>query len=264
MRPITHFLILAALGLAGLAAATPLGRALVLEGWDRGGRLLRPHAREAVSGPEIPVELRARLEAAGLDPRNGVHLRVYKDPGVVEVWIASGQSFTRFASLPVCRFSGDLGPKLREGDGQSPEGFYRLTEASLNPKSAHFLSMDLGFPNPSDRAKGRTGSLLMIHDGCLSVGCYAMTDSGISQIYPLVQASIRAGHTVPVHAFPHPMEPARLDRAGSSPWRAEWETLAKGWALFARDRRPPDVSFCGAETVFERRRGCLDETGKPI
>lgn len=255
---------LAACLLVALVWSIPLGRALVREGADRSARLLGLHSRLDAAGSTIPTGLAARLEAARLDARNGVHLRIFKEEGLVEVWIADGDVHRLFDSLPICRFSGGLGPKLREGDGQSPEGFFTVEAAALNPNSAHFLSFDLGFPHAGDRAKGRTGSLLMVHGGCLSVGCYAMTDAGIARIYPLVQASIRAGHPVSVHAFPFRMTPERLEAARASPSIDEWRKLAEGWAHFERTHRPPEVSFCGTETVFERRPGCVEASGRRI
>lgn len=263
MKKIT-FAVIAVAAILAAAWWTPLGRALLRDGMDRIGRRLDTISKEEAIGPALPRALVTRLAAAGLDPRNGVHLRVYKEEGLVEVWIADGDVHRLFVSHPICRYSGDLGPKLREGDGQSPEGFFTVDAASLNPNSAYFLSFDLGFPNPGDRAAGRTGSFLMMHGGCVSVGCYAMTDAGIARIYPLVQASIRAGHPVPVHAFPFRMTRARLEVARTSPWIDEWRRMAEGWASFETTRRPPEVSFCGKETVFEKRKGCVDSAGRRI
>lgn len=263
MKKLALALVSVAITLAA-AWSTPPGRALLSDGRDRIGRLFDAPSREEAIGSALPKALSGRLAAAGLDPRNGVHLRIYKEEALVEVWIADGDAYRLFASHPICRFSGDLGPKLREGDGQSPEGFFMVDAASLNPNSAYFLSFDLGFPNPGDRAEGRTGSLLMMHGGCVSVGCYAMTDAGIARIYPLVQASIRAGHPVPVHAFPFRMTAERLAAARASPWIGEWRRMAEGWAAFETTRRPPEVSFCGKETIFEKRAGCVDFGGRRI
>lgn len=256
MRRITLALVLLVAALGGLFG-TSLGRALVQEGRDRVSRLLgRP------SGP--PPEMEARLAAEGLDPRNGVHLRIYKEEAELEVWIADGGEHRLFARLPICRYSGGLGPKLEEGDGRAPEGFYLVEAKNLNPKSAHHLAINLGFPNPADRAKGRSGSFLMIHGGCLSIGCYAMTDAGIDEIYPLVERSIRAGHPVPIHVFPFRMTAPRLATETASPSAADWAEMAEGWRRFEESHRPPPVSMCGATTVFEARSGCLDPAGNRI
>ena len=87
-----------------------------------------------------------------------------------------GRPLRRFATYPICLWSGRLGPKLREGDRQAPEGFYTVSAEQLNPNSRWHRSFSLGFPNAFDQAHGRTGSFIMVHGGCPSIGCYAMTD----------------------------------------------------------------------------------------
>jgi murein L,D-transpeptidase YafK len=241
-----------------LLGVTSLGRALLMEGRDRLVRLIDGDRRHGLA------DLDARLSKAALDPRNGVHLRIHKREATLEIWIADGLRHRLFSTLPICRFSGRLGPKLKEGDNQAPEGFFIVDRDGLNPNSAHHLSMNLGFPTPADHARGRTGSFLMIHGGCLSVGCYAMTDSGVDEIYSLAERSIAAGKPVPVHVFPFRMTEAALAENGASPWAAEWAVMAKGWRLFEETGNPPPVSMCGSETVFERRHGCLDPAGRPI
>ena len=88
-------------------------------------------------------------------------------------------------NYPICRWSGELGPKIKLGDRQAPEGFYTITPGLMNPNSNHYLAINTGFPNAYDTANGRTGSYLMIHGGCSSAGCYAMTDEQIGEIYAL-------------------------------------------------------------------------------
>ncbi len=240
---------------------TSLGRALLWEGRDRIVRLLANGA----SPVEVPAgPLQTRLIGAGLDPRKGVHLRIYKEEAEIEVWIRDGDGHRLFSRLPICRYSGRLGPKLREGDAQAPEGFYLVDASSLNPNSAHHLAINLGFPNPADRAKGRTGSFLMIHGGCLSVGCYAMTDTGIDEIYGLVERSIRAGHAVAIHIFPFRMTAERMAAEAASPWAADWAELAEGWRRFEQTQVPPPVAFCEGRTVFEARKGCVDPAGNRL
>lgn len=239
-------------------ALTPIGRALVMEGRDRIERWLDGNEQDGTA------DLDERLAKAGLDPRDGVHLRIHKREGTLEIWIADGGRHRLFSTLPICRWSGHLGPKMKEGDNQAPEGFFLVDRDGLNPNSAHHLSMNLGFPTPADRAKGRTGSFLMIHGGCLSVGCYAMTDAGIDKIYAVVERATAAGKPVPVHVFPFRMTEAAIAESAASPWAAEWAVLAKGWRIFEETGNPPPVSMCGSETVFERRRGCRDPAGRPI
>lgn len=146
-----------------------------------------------------------------------------------------GERYALFDSYPICAFSGGPGPKLAEGDGQSPEGFYEVGRRQLNPDSAYHLAFDLGFPNALDRMLGRTGSYLMVHGSCVSIGCYAMTDHGITEIYGLVAAALEAGQPgVPVHVFPFRMTPSAMAAAADSTWAAFW---AKPRKATTRSRR---------------------------
>ena len=101
--------------------------------------------------------------------------------------------FERFATYPICRWSGRLGPKFREGDRQAPEGFYTVDAEQLNPNSRMHRSFNLGFPNAYDQAHGRTGSFLMVHGGCASIGCYAVTDPAVDEIWRMVTAALEQG-----------------------------------------------------------------------
>jgi murein L,D-transpeptidase YafK len=132
-----------------------------------------------------------------------VFIRIFKEEKQLELWLEKDGSYELFATYPVCSYSGKLGPKVAEGDHQAPEGFYTIRPSSMVPGSAFHLSFDIGFPNEYDRAQGRTGSHLMVHGACVSVGCYAMTDSVIENVYTLMQAAFDAGQReVPVHIFP--------------------------------------------------------------
>jgi murein L,D-transpeptidase YafK len=134
----------------------------------------------------LPKALVERLAAIGSSPAQPMMIRVYKESSELEVWkrTRSGQ-YALLKTYPICKWSGTLGPKMREGDYQSPEGFYDVTPAFLNPRSSYHLSFNVGFPNKFDQALSRTGSYLMIHGDCLSVGCYAVGDEAIKEIYAL-------------------------------------------------------------------------------
>jgi murein L,D-transpeptidase YafK len=164
-------------------------------------------SREAVKRTKQRIE--NQLAAKGFKWGDALFLRVFKDESVMEAWMLKpGGSFEIFKSFQICRYSGGLGPKLKMGDGKTPEGFYGLRSGSFNPNSAYHLSLNIGFPNRYDRHHGRTGRFLMIHGDCVSIGCLAMTDQGIEEIYALVEAAIAAGQfEVPLHIFPF-----RLDR----------------------------------------------------
>lgn len=190
--------------------------------------------------------LRPALADAGFALGTPAHLRIYKRENILELWLAgSGGRFALFRSYPICKWSGALGPKLAEGDRQAPEGFYRVTRRQLNFNSRHHRAFNLGFPNAFDRALGRTGSALMVHGGCSSVGCYAMTDAQIDEIFTIVEAALAAGQPeVDVAIFPFRLTETALEAEAHSPWHDFWRNLKQGADLFDRDGVPPAVATC--------------------
>jgi murein L,D-transpeptidase YafK len=196
--------------------------------------------------------LPARLAAKGLAQGQPVYLRIFKQEEVLELWMQGDQGWRLFQSYPICRFSGVLGPKLKQGDRQAPEGFYQVSLRQLNPNSRHHLSFNLGFPNEYDRAHGRTGTYLMVHGGCSSIGCYAMTDPAVDDIYGLVSAALRNGQsTVDVHAFPFRMTDLNMRRYSQSRWIDFWRDLKTGYDRFEKDKRIPAVKIADKRYVVE-------------
>lgn len=193
-----------------------------------------------------------RLAAKGLRQGQPVYLRIFKQEAVLELWMKGDEGWRLFRSYPICRYSGRLGPKLKEGDRQAPEGFYQVARGQLNPNSRHHLSFNLGFPNAYDRAHGRTGSYLMVHGGCASIGCYAMTDAAVDDIYGLVSAALRNGQqTVDVHAFPFRMTDGNMARNATSRWIDFWRDLKAGYDLFEKGRRIPTVKIADKRYLVE-------------
>ncbi|MFY8135227.1 MAG: L,D-transpeptidase family protein [Aquimonas sp.] len=200
----------------------------------------RARAAAARVLPALEPALRAMSAAAG-DP---VHLRIFKQESELELWIQPGGlgRFTLFKRYPICAWSGRLGPKTREGDLQAPEGFYWIERRQMNPRSQFHLSFNLGYPNAYERAQGWTGSALMVHGACASIGCYAMTDAAIEEIYTLVERALIGGQgRVPVHAFPFRMTVAMRQRFGDSEHAAFWDMLQPVYSRFESDRVPPTV-----------------------
>jgi murein L,D-transpeptidase YafK len=148
--------------------------------------------------------------------------------------------------------SGRLGPKLAEGDAQAPEGFYEVTPRALNPNSAFHLSFNIGYPNAFDVANGRTGSWIMVHGGEASVGCFAMTDALVEEIYLVTEAALQKGQpAVPVHVFPFRMTEERMRAAGESEWLPFWENLREGHEHFELSHVPPVVRVEETHYVFD-------------
>ena len=198
------------------------------------------------------VQLAADLAAAGFAMGDAVHVRILKRERLLEVWLShAGARFEQFRAYPICAMSGDLGPKLQEGDRQAPEGFYRVGLSQLNPGSRHHLAFNLGFPNAFDRSLGRTGSALMVHGGCSSVGCYAITDAAVDEVYAMVEAALVAGQpAVDVHAFPFRLDGQSLAEMSGHPALDFWRNLKSGYDLFESEGRPPAVATCGGQYRF--------------
>ena len=132
----------------------------------------------------IPGPTLALMKARAMTPAAPILIRTYKKEAELEVWKKGKDGrFALLKSFPICRWSGQLGPKLRQGDRQAPEGFYTVTPGQMNPDSANYLAFDTGYPNDYDRAHGRTGAYLMVHGSCSSAGCYAITDAAIAELY---------------------------------------------------------------------------------
>jgi murein L,D-transpeptidase YafK len=174
-----------------------------------------------------------------------VFLRAFKEERVLELFAlhrATG-TFKLFRSYPIAAASGTLGPKLAEGDGQVPEGFYAVPPSAMNPDSRYHLAINIGYPNAYDRSHRRTGSLIMIHGNRVSIGCLAMTDEKIEEIYTLCAAAHAGGQPFfRVHVFPFRMTGGRMGKAAGSEWEAFWENLKQGHDWFETHRVPPDAT----------------------
>lgn len=206
-----------------------------------------PARKAGLPLPSKPIvgKVTERLASKRLDRGSPVFLRIFKEESEFEVWMKRDGQFIHFATYPICHWSGELGPKLVEGDKQSPEGFYNITPASLHRSGRWPLSFNLGFPNTLDRSFLRTGSYLLVHGGCSSVGCYAMTDAVMQEIYGIVSDAFAAGQKyVPVHIFPFRMSEPNLTRNATSEWHDFWTNLKEGYDAFERTRLPPRISVC--------------------
>jgi murein L,D-transpeptidase YafK len=204
------------------------------------------HAASApLTGTPDLARFTERLQAADLRIGSPVFFRVFKREFELEVWLRHGDSYRLFATYPVCNWSGALGPKLREGDAQAPEGFYTVDARALNPQSRWHRSFNLGYPNAFDRAHGRTGSLLMVHGGCSSVGCFAMTDPVIDEIWRLVTASLAGGQKrFHVHVFPFRMTSEAMAASTGHRSAAFWQTLKAGYDAFEIGHQVPEITVC--------------------
>ena len=187
-----------------------------------------------------------------MTPAAPILIRTYKKEAELEVWKKGKDGrFALLKSFPICRWSGQLGPKLRQGDRRRPEGFYAVTPNQMNPNSAYHLSFDLGFPNAYDRAHGATGAFLMVHGICSSAGCYAMTDQQIEEIYALAREAFAGGQQAfQVQAFPFRMTAQNLARHRLDRNIDFWRQLKEGSDRFEATGEEPTVGVAGGRYVF--------------
>ena len=224
----------------GWIAGVLLLGALVVFAWQRVPRA----DRSAAAAHRVKPALEKALAAKGLRWGAPVFIRIFKEEKQLELWVNDGKQFQLFKTWVICKFSGKLGPKLKEGDGQAPEGFYFVPRKRMNPRSRFHLSFNLGYPNAYDRAHKRTGSALMVHGNCVSIGCYAMTDAALMDGQKFFR----------VHCFPFRMTEANMKRHGKSKWMSEWKNLKTGYDWFEKSKRAPNVMVSGKIYTFSAAR----------
>jgi murein L,D-transpeptidase YafK len=187
----------------------------------------------------------------GMDPQSPIFIRVFKEESELEIWKqrADGR-FYHLKTYPICNWSGDLGPKVKYGDRQAPEGFYTVSRSQMNPNSNYHLALNLGYPNAYDKSLQRTGEFLMIHGKCKSAGCYAMTDALIEEIYGIARESFMGNNdSFQVHAFPFRMTAENMARHANHEAYPFWRTLKEGYDYFELTRQVPTVAVCSRRYV---------------
>ena len=201
----------------------------------------------------LSERLVADLQSRNMEKGSPVLVRIFKGESELEVWkVDNTGRFALLRTYPICRWSGDLGPKFQEGDRQAPEGFYTITPDLMNPNSSSYLAINTGFPNAYDQANGRTGQFLMIHGDCSSAGCYAMTDEQIAEIYALAREAFFGGQrSFQVQAYPFRMTPLNMARHRNSPHMAFWRMLKQGYDHFEVTRQEPKIDVCDRHYVFD-------------
>ncbi len=181
-----------------------------------------------------------------------IFIRIFKESLELELWVKNGETYSLFKTYQICTYGSEgLGPKTRYGDGKAPEGFYFVSPQNLNPFSDFHLSFNLGYPNRYDRAYNRTGSALMVHGDCVSIGCYAMTDEWINEIFTLADTTFRNGQKFfRVHIFPFRMTDKKMNHNKDSKWISFWSNLKEGYDYFEKHKIPPNVEVRNKKYVF--------------
>lgn len=194
----------------------------------------------------LSKETLSLLGKKGIDAGSPIFIRIFKQESELEVWKQRDDGrYYHFKTYPICNWSGELGPKIKQGDRQAPEGFYTVNAYRMNPNSSYYLAFNLGYPNAYDQSWGRTGDALMIHGKCKSAGCYAMTDALMEEIYGLTREALKAGQTTfQVHAMPFRMTDAKMAEVKGHKWLPFWKQLKQGYDYFEKYRVPPEVAVC--------------------
>lgn len=200
----------------------------------------------------IPSQTVALMENIGSSKEAPMLIRAYKKEAELEIWkMRSDGRYAHLKTFPMCRWSGQLGPKKQQGDRQVPEGFYAIGPAQMNPNSSYYLSFNVGYPNQLDRALGRGGGDIMVHGACSSAGCFSMTDSQIAEIYAIARASLGGGQrAIQMQSFPFRMTAENLAKHRLDPNIDFWKNLKEGSDHFDVTKQEPQVAFCGRRYVF--------------
>jgi murein L,D-transpeptidase YafK len=238
---------------AGLAAAA-FGLLTVLAGCNE--------VHDSRAAQPLSREMLALMQEKGVSPQAPMLIRAYKKEAEFEVWkMRPDGSYELLKTFPICRWSGQLGPKTHEGDRQSPEGFYSITPAMMNPNSAYYLSFNVGYPNAYDRAHGATGGAVMVHGVCSSAGCFSMTDAEIAEIYALARESFTGGQrAIQMQSYPFHMNVQNLAKYRLDPNMAFWKELKKGHDHFEARKADVAVAVCGGHYVFDAKSA----NGQPL
>ena len=210
-------------------------------------------ASNAKANQPVSPKLVAEMTEKDMDLQSPILVRLFKEEAELEVWKQNRSGrFALLKTYPICRWSGDLGPKVREGDRQAPEGFYSISPAQMNPQSAYYLSFNTGYPNAYDKSLGHTGSELMVHGDCSSRGCYAMTDEQIAEIYSLGRESFFGGQrSFQFQAYPFRMTALNMAKHRNNPNMPFWKMIKEGYDHFEVTRQEPKVDFCEKKYVFD-------------
>ncbi|MDI3469255.1 MAG: L,D-transpeptidase family protein [Pseudolabrys sp.] len=231
-----------------MVASVALAAALMLAGCDTDGVVPSGRANAPLSDKML-----SELKDKHMDVGSPILVRLFKEESELEVWKKNQDGeYALLKTYPICRWSGDLGPKVKEGDRQAPEGFYSITPGQMNPNSNYYLSFNTGYPNAYDRSLGHTGSELMVHGDCSSRGCYAMTDEQMVEIYALAREAFFGGQKAfQFQAYPFRMTARNMARHRNNSNLAFWKMLKVGSDHFEVTHQEPKVDVCDRRYVFD-------------
>ena len=189
-------------------------------------------------------KLEKELISKGFKQYSPIYLVILKEDNLFQVWVKSKTTYKLFKTYGICFFSGGLGTKTRSGDGKSPEGFYTIGPKQLNPVSNYHLAINIGYPNKLEIKKGYSGNDIMVHGNCASIGCYAMTDPQIEEIYTLIYKAFDSGQQkIDLAVYPFRMDETHMKRYAGSAYFDFWKTIEPGYVFFEKHHLPPVISI---------------------
>jgi murein L,D-transpeptidase YafK len=193
------------------------------------------------------------LQNKQIDKNNlKIYLRAFKSEKQIELW-GKNDSDTKYMLIKtydVCRTSGRLGPKRKQGDLQIPEGFYHINR--FNPNSNFYLSLGINYPNKSDKIlgiKGNLGGDIFIHGACVTIGCLPITDDKIKELYIFcIEARNNGQSKIPITIFPSKLSETEFKRltekySSDSDKVGLWTDLKKGYDIFNKTNQIPTIEF---------------------
>ena len=245
------------------AAALVVSGAALLAGCDEpSGASLGMAGSERASHPLSP-DMLALMDKTGVTQTSPILIRTYKKEAEFEIWkMKADGRYTKLKTFPMCRWSGQLGPKMREGDRQVPEGFYKITPGQMNPTSQYYLSFNVGYPNAYDRAHGATGGSIFVHGACSSAGCFSMTDQQIDQIYAVAREGFAGGQqAIQMQSYPFHMTAENMAKYRNDPNIEFWKQLKEGADNFEVSKQDVTVGVCARHYVFNTTARNLDPSG---
>ena len=199
----------------------------------------------------IPAATLALMAQKGTTAASPVLFRAYKKESEIEVWKKGPAGYVHIKTFPICRWSGQLGPKRKTGDRQTPEGFYTVPKRQMNPNSSYYLSFDVGYPNAYDRAHGGTGSAVMVHGVCSSMGCFAMMDGTVGEIYAIARDALNGGQAAfQFQSYPFRMTAENMARHRTDPNFSFWQNLKEGADRFEATREELQVAVAAGRYAF--------------
>ncbi|MBZ4416495.1 murein L,D-transpeptidase family protein [Myxococcus sp. RHSTA-1-4] len=191
------------------------------------------------------------FKAAGVAwPPEQMYVRAFKHERELEVWAgAKAGPLVKVKTYPFCAASGELGPKRQRGDLQVPEGFYTID--LFNPWSDYHLSMRVSYPNEADKrhkTAADPGGNIFVHGDCVSIGCIAIEDEPIQELYLMVlDTREKTKRNVPIHIFPRRLDDKGMKaleggRSSTDPLVAFWRSLQPAYTFFEEARHLPVTS----------------------